>query len=174
VPSSVFVDVGAHIGYYTVLASKKVGLSGLVIAIEPDERNCTLLLKNCRHLKNVLIHQAAAGVKEGSIDLKYMQNPLLSEAANQEETPDSTYKKVDCITVDSFIALVKGRKPPSVLVKIDVESGDMDVLQGSLEFLATIHPALIIEVVHAPEIEGILKRFGYKPVRLFDNYWLFT
>jgi hypothetical protein len=55
VPSSVFIDIGAHIGYYTVSASKKVGLNGLVIAVEPDERNYTLLLKNCRREGRVRI-----------------------------------------------------------------------------------------------------------------------
>lgn len=173
-PSSVFIDVGAHIGYYTVLASKMVGRNGLVIAIEPDERNCTILLKNCRHLQNVFIHQAAAGVKEGSIYLKCMQNPLFNQVVDQEETPDLAYKKVDCITLDSLIPLVKGKNPPSVLVKIDVEGADVEVLQGGLEFLATVHPTLIIEVSHASKIEEILERFRYKPRRLFSNYWLFT
>lgn len=174
VPSSVFVDVGAHIGYHTVFAAKTVGLNGLVIAIEPDERNRTLLLKNCRHLQNVVIHQAAAGVKEGSVYLKYKQNPAVSEVASQGETPDLTYRKVDCITLDSLVPLVKGKNPPSVLVKIDVESGDTEVLQGGLELLATIHPALIIEVAHPSKIEEILDRFGYKPAQLFRTYWLFT
>jgi FkbM family methyltransferase len=174
VPGSVFIDVGAHIGYYTVFASKTVGLNGSVIAIEPDERNCRLLYKNCGHLKNVLIHQAAAGVKDGTVYLKCMQNPLFNEVANQEEPMDLICKKVDCITLDSLKSLVKEKKPLSVIVKIDVENGDIEVLQGGLELLAAIHPVLIIEVVHAHEIEAILKRFGYKSRQLFGSYWLFT
>ena len=173
-PSSVFIDVGAHIGYYTVFASKTVGRNGLVIAIEPDERNYMLLLKNCKHLENVQIHQAAAGVKEGFVYLKCKQNPLLSEVADQEETLDLTHKKVDCITLDSLIPLVEGRKPSSVLVKIDVEDGDIEVLQGAFKFLATVHPSLIIEVTNTSKIKEILERFQYKPRQLLSSYWLFT
>jgi FkbM family methyltransferase len=62
-PGSVFVDVGAHIGYYTTLAAGIVGPDGLVLAVEPDERNIKLLRRNCADFENVVIRQAALGVQ---------------------------------------------------------------------------------------------------------------
>ena len=52
----IVVDVGAHIGLYTIIASKRVGLSGKVFSIEPDPVNFEILGKNIRinHLENVV------------------------------------------------------------------------------------------------------------------------
>ncbi|MFN4133678.1 MAG: FkbM family methyltransferase, partial [Candidatus Hadarchaeales archaeon] len=64
----VFLDIGAYVGYYTLLASRKVGKSGVVIAVEPDKKNFKMLLFNTRKLQNVIPVNAAV----------YSKNTLLS------------------------------------------------------------------------------------------------
>ncbi len=67
----VFVDVGANRGYYTLLASKKIGLGGRVIAFEPSPRERRFLKWNLRlnGLKNVKVEAFALGSKPGQSNL---------------------------------------------------------------------------------------------------------
>lgn len=62
----VFIDVGAHIGKYTILVAKIVGKEGLVIAIEPNPENYETLLENIKlnNLKNVIAVNIAAWNKK--------------------------------------------------------------------------------------------------------------
>src|SRR4030042_2427827 len=67
-PGHVFVDVGAHIGYYTVLASGLVGPGGHVHAFEPAPENYAVLLKNVASLINVTSYRMAASLRAGQAD----------------------------------------------------------------------------------------------------------
>jgi hypothetical protein len=48
------------------------------------------------------------------------------------------------------------------------------VLRGGLKFLETVHQSVIVEVVHAGEIESIFSRYGYRSDTLFGTYCLFS
>lgn len=65
----IVVDVGAHIGYYTLLASRLVGDTGKVYAFEPEPRNYDLLLKNLElnNVKNVVAIKKAVSNKKGTL-----------------------------------------------------------------------------------------------------------
>jgi FkbM family methyltransferase len=145
----------------------------LVIAIEPDERNFRVLVKNCMHLSNISPHKAAVGLKNGSVYLKCDQNPVYSKVVGPDESESSSYK-IDCVTLDSFIPLLKGRESQSVVVKIDVEGGEMEVLRGTSQFIRSVHPTLVMEVDDVSEVERTLKSIGYKSSQLFGSYWVFT
>ena len=62
-PGNLAVDVGANMGYDTMLMARAVGPTGTVIAIEPDQKNLALLLKNLNLLEhpNVAVHSAGLG-----------------------------------------------------------------------------------------------------------------
>src|SRR5271165_5329770 len=66
-PGSVFVDVGANIGWFTMIGSRLTGPKGHVFAIEPDPRNCDILSRNIAHngCGNVTIYPIAAGAADG-------------------------------------------------------------------------------------------------------------
>lgn len=63
-PGQIFVDVGANIGYYTLLASRLVGASGSVYAFEPEPRNYLLLEENCRSHDEDNIHLFDVGLSD--------------------------------------------------------------------------------------------------------------
>ena len=164
----IFIDVGAHIGYYTVYASHRVGENGLVIAIEPDRRNLKVLYKNIR-AKNIRVYEAAVGFN-GFIYLSPCENPLYTKTAKKRI---NGLKRVPSISLDSLLEEVEKLKPHSVVVKIDVEGSELDVIKGGIQFLKIIKPILIIEASKPNELESILKHLGYTSSNLFGGYFIF-
>lgn len=67
-PGNTVIDIGANIGYYTILAAQIVGETGKVYAFEPEPKNLTLLKKNVEHnnLTNVVLANKAVSNANGS------------------------------------------------------------------------------------------------------------
>ena len=114
----VFIDVGAHIGYYTLYAFRKVGKEGAIIAIEPDERNLAILYQNIRtaKAKNVRVFESAAGSEDGSVYLVPRKIPLNTGTTN-EEGKHSEQKETKSICLDSLVESVTVGEHSSVFVK---------------------------------------------------------
>ena len=76
-PGSVFVDIGAHFGLYTLLASKKVGPKGKVVALEPSDREFKRLQENLKinGAENVLALNIAASDAESTAEWKVANEP---------------------------------------------------------------------------------------------------
>lgn len=128
----VVLDLGANIGYYTVLASKNVGKKGKVYAIEPAKDNFEYLTKNIKlnHLKNVETHQVAVGDKDGELKI------YISDAGNyntpvQRFGEDAKFEMVKCFTLDTFFK----DKPKPTILKMDIEGYECEVFKGSKETL---------------------------------------
>lgn len=70
-PGMTFVDVGAHVGYFSVMASRRVGAAGRVLAFEPEPGNFALLEENLRRngCTNATAHAAAVGARGGTVEL---------------------------------------------------------------------------------------------------------
>jgi FkbM family methyltransferase len=144
-PGMSVVDVGAHIGYYALLAAELVGDKGKVYAFEPDPSYYALLEKNIAANKiNAIVesHRLAVSNQEGKFPLFLGK----STGTSLFKVPDSTERTVtiDVITLDKFF---KARNwPPLHFIKIDVEGADKDVLEGMRD-LITRNPdlKLIIE-----------------------------
>ncbi len=150
--SKVFVDVGAHLGYFTCLAGK-ILQDGVVDAFEVEKNAFALLKKNLEinQLNNVNIHNVAVTDKKGSIKipLKSTPSPFFSIAKSGQES-DSI--EVETISLDEFYSK-KDYKPD--VVKIDVEGAEMQVLQGMKNLLVTRDLVLFIEL-HG----NVLPEFG--------------
>lgn len=172
----VFVDVGANIGYYTVYASKKVGNDGLVVAIEPDARNLSVLHKNIKALgvPNVHVVEAACGF-DGCIYLTPTKLPAFSSTTKERENYEQ--KRIRSISLNTLIEDINVGESPNVFVKIDVEGSEIDVIQGGLSFIGRYHPTLIIETLDLPKLhklQGTLQEIGYHCSRLFGSYYCFS
>lgn len=155
-----FLDVGAHIGKYTLRVAKVVGDEGLVISVEPDKRNYNLLIKNINlnRLKNVIPLNIAAWHTDEKLKLFFGPN-----------TGESTVKKEG----NSYI-WVKARALDRVLeelgckridwIKIDVEGAEFEVLKGLENTLKRSNPILIVEVFdkNYDRVMAFLKNLGYK------------
>jgi FkbM family methyltransferase len=122
---AVFVDVGANVGYYTLVASKLVGVVGRVYAIEPVPSTATLLRVNVKlnGCSNVVVYEVAAWSTRGSLTLKILAS-MYGYASAVREGASVT---VDASTLDDIL-----RDEASIhLIKIDVEGAELDVLKGA-------------------------------------------
>jgi FkbM family methyltransferase len=154
----VCIDVGANIGYFTLLASRLVGPSGHVYAFEPGSRAYAALRANLdlNGSTNVTAIEAAAGEAEGQALLSPPAPGNLASASLRRSASGSTtvaVQRVDsAVRADDF-ARVR-------LVKIDVEGYEMEVLKG-LEglFETRARPAIVVEVSPAADGEGYLAAF---------------
>jgi FkbM family methyltransferase len=161
-----FIDVGAHVGYYTLLASK---IAKEVIALEPDPFNYKLLRINLRinGISNVYALNIAASNYTGTgIYASYIKNTgkLLTQKSNRDNNMSRI--KIKVVKLDDL--LLKIGKIPDV-IKIDVEGSEIQVLEGLQETLRKGVKCLMIEV-HSEEnkIKAIylLKKLGYKIISL--------
>jgi len=149
-PGMVFVDVGANIGYFSLLAAKLVGQEGKVYAFEPEPGNHGLLRKNIEinSYSNIQAIQKAISDKTESTllflsALDTGSHSLYSEAARgvQESVEITT------TTIDEFL---ESEGWPSInLMKIDVEGAELGVLAG-MESLVERSPNMKLVVEYCP------------------------
>ena len=168
------VDVGAHHGLYTLLASKCVGWEGRVIAIEPSPRECARLEKHLRlnRCSNVDLVPCAAGEDSGEMEFFLVDgsndwcNSLRPPAVDDPtRTVRVRVRRVDEILSERRISRVD-------FVKLDVEGAELSVLYGAMQLLRREpRPAILAEVQDvrtaawgyaAREIIQFLMRMDYR------------
>ncbi len=147
----VFIDVGANIGYFTLLGANLVGPAGRVYAFEPDPTNAIILRWNVQNLKNssaVTIIEAAASNTTGSDTLHrspvnfgdHRLFPTQDDVFDEGKTRESV--SVRTLTVDEAIPA----DTPVRLVKIDTQGFEVAVLEGMRQVIARHHPAILFEM----------------------------
>lgn len=155
------LDIGAHVGAYTILAASQVGRKGKVIAVEPHPENYRILLKNLmlNGLKNGFPVNVALLDRSGYVKL-YLGKTTCRHSILRSE---STYEKclnVPCITADELLAKLGIGKVD--WIKIDVEGAELKVLNGMSCILKNNpHLNLIVEL-HSDPARTIfsLEQFG--------------
>jgi FkbM family methyltransferase len=126
----VVVDVGAHVGYYTLLAAKQVGPTGKVYAFEADLDNHEILLKNIgiNGYNNVVTVQIAVSDRSGRSTLYLTALDSGRHSMYHHGLPERGSTSVETTTLDSFL---ESEDWPRVdLMKIDVEGAEVTVLDG--------------------------------------------
>ncbi|KUM24681.1 hypothetical protein AU467_06090 [Mesorhizobium loti] len=167
---AVFYDIGANIGLHSLIASKIVGPTGRVLAFEPGEINLRYFRRTLENgAPNISLHEFAIGAADETrvFDLRggAMSGKLVGSG---EKAVDPVSMQVRCI--DSLVA--EGYPRPDV-IKIDIEGGEADALQGAAKTLQT-HPVVICEMHDfAPEevrrAMRALTEAGYRLTRLPDR-----
>lgn len=150
-PGSCCLDVGAHLGYYTILMARLTGRDGLVVAFEPFPENVTALQENLRlnGVENVRLEECALAGRSGNLELTYPTNeamPSTPSAHGYKVGKAMATVTVPARTLDDALAQVKsvGRNPQ--LVKMDIEGAELEVLQGAEHLLRDVRPILVVEV----------------------------
>lgn len=169
----VVLDIGAHDGYYTLLASKKVGEKGKVIAFEPSPKERKLLHLNLKinMCKNVKVESYALSSQVGESTFyvvvghdtgcNSLKLPRVSEPTKEI--------KVSTTTLDDYL---KGANINSVdFIKIDAEGAELEIFKGSKRFFEkSTHPIILCEVSDyraqpwgylASDIIHFLETYGY-------------
>lgn len=183
------IDIGAHIGYYTLLASKLVGAGGRVYSFEPSPTVYRALEKNLERngATNVTALNVAAGARESSGTLYELAagssgnsslSPRLLGSPHGGTVDEYAPVEVEICAVDSRVPANEQRRVR--LIKADVEGYEVEALRGVERILAAGAPiAVIVEL--SPEwsledpasfIEDLCRRHRLTPYRLANEYSL--
>ena len=147
-PGMTVLDAGAHHGLYTLLAARRVGAAGRVIAFEPSSRERKRLVGHLRlnHCKNVSVQAYALGDRRGEANLfvvagredwcNSLRAPQLDAGTSTErvavERADDMLEKLGVARVD--------------FIKLDVEGAELSVLRGARRTLTASRPVILAEV----------------------------
>jgi len=148
-PGDCFVDIGAHVGYFTTLASMLVGSTGIVIAFEPTPATYTYLQHNTQELTNVQAYNAAVFESSCEIELRDFGpgwaafNSLIGDRRDAKYRRLPTRYRVQAVSLDAHASA--NVYVPS-MVKIDAESAEMFILRGMKRILKIDRPIVIMEV----------------------------
>ena len=142
-PGMNVIDIGANIGYFTMLSAFIVGPAGSVLAIEPNPRNARLLeaSRRANNFENVTLAQSAAGAATGLLVLHTSHSNGTTSAPPDELAQLLASESVACVRADALVD--PGRRID--LIKLDVEGAEALALQGCDSILHAWHPILISE-----------------------------
>ena len=140
-------DLGANVGFYSLLASVLVGPEGRVFSFEPVPRNLEFLR---RHLElngasNCSVWDVAVGRSVGTANFDLGPNASMGHLAVESNGTLS----VRTVTLDSLVA--SGKLPPPNLIKCDIEGGEYDALMGASDILVKHGPTIFL-ATHGPEV----------------------
>jgi len=173
-PGMTVLDIGAHHGLYTLLASRTVGMRGRVLAFEPSPRERNSLLTHLRlnRCRNVDVEGVALGSKSGRGELFIVQGRETGcNCLRPPNVPEPTIKV--SIPIDTLDSCLQRRGIDHAdFMKIDVEGAELEVLRGATGLLkGRLRPIILAEVQDlrtaawgypAKEIVDFLRQYDYR------------
>ncbi len=165
--AAVVVDVGAYVGYFTVMAAL-ANRTARVIALEPFPATFERLLRNVslNSAANAVCRNVAAGASAGSAELHHMSGGM-SMAASLEPAHLAPWEhvttSVPVVRLDQLLSELGVRRVD--LIKIDAEATEVDVLEGAVSVLHRDHPDIVCEVLSAESgrrVTELLAPLGYR------------
>ncbi len=133
--SNVVVDVGANIGWYTLLAAKKIGVTGKVVALEPENSNFELLKKSIENNKftNITPFKLSVSNRNGTQRLWLAKNNIGGHSTVTHNSDNAGVVDVETVTLDTFLLGLDVKFVD--FLKVDVEGGEPEVIEGALEYI---------------------------------------
>jgi FkbM family methyltransferase len=125
----VVVDMGAHVGTFSIRAAQIVGADGLVIAIEPEPNNLNLLQRNIEvnGLQNVIIVGKGVWSKRGNLRF-YLSEQTWQHSCLSQVTGSNEYTEIEVDTLDNILREIGVKKVN--FIKMDVEGAEIEALKG--------------------------------------------
>jgi FkbM family methyltransferase len=179
-PGDVFVDVGANVGYDTLLASERVGPRGRAVAIEASPRTFARLERNLalNHTSNVRAVNAAVFDRVAQLDLYEISEHNIGAATTLASRGGTLMMSVGALPLQQIL------EPDEIsrvrLVKIDVEGAEPPILHQLLEQVALYPPTMDIVVEASPDDDrekwtAVFDRFsaaGFSAYEIANSYEL--
>jgi FkbM family methyltransferase len=181
-PGQTVVDMGANIGFFTVLLGSLVGPTGRVVAFEPHPRNAELLARSIAENgfgDRVVIERAAVGDRTGTAELVVLDNPFNGggfylDAAGRGAPAGHRLEEVRVVALDEYPL-----PGPVGFVKIDVEGAEPLALRGAARLLERDRPVILSEIhpgqlatvagCRAEELVAEVEGYGYECRLLCDG-----
>ena len=179
-----FIDVGANLGYYTLLGSRLVGKTGAVLAFEPFSINFNYLIENLKLNNidtdsNVTYYKYGLWNEETDKEVVFVTNHLGGTHITSPDRPEyNIHQKetIHCITFDSLNYPDSGTLK---LIKIDIEGAEPFALMGMRRTIEKHRPIMVMELnrywlresfkVDSDVIWHQLKELGYEIYTFFED-----
>lgn len=157
----VIFDIGAHVGFYTLLGSVLVGGSGQVVAFEPVPKNLMYLKKHLQinSISNVAIVEAAVSDRQGHGRLSSGPSSSMWHLDAQGELG------VQTVSLDELV--LNARIPPPSLIKMDIEGAEVLALNGSARVVSEFHPIFVLSTHGVDVHQGCCRFLESAGYRLF-------
>jgi len=166
-PGMTFLDVGAHIGYYTLIGARLVGDSGRVHSFEPGAATRAHLEANVARngFGNVEIHAQALAEQTGQVGFypstlasnQGISSIIPSPSGNGRAAPVT----VASLSLDDFAASLGGRRVD--FLKMDIEGAELQVIRGGQSLLGGAEaPPMIFEAHELAPVADALRALGYR------------
>lgn len=173
---SVFYDLGAGVGFFTVLGARRVGPEGHVVAFEPLTANVDALAHNVamNGFTNVSVVRKAVGRSSGSGVLEVARFSVQGRLNPNELRPDSRGTvPVEVISVDQ--AVQETPLPPPTLVKLDIEGSELEAIDGMRRTMERFRPTVICELhwTNRP-FAALMSELGYDLEVIEDGFGAVT
>jgi FkbM family methyltransferase len=180
----VFYDIGANVGYFTLVAATSLAHRGQILAFEPGRNAYTRLTDNLalNPYRNIKTFPLAVADREGEATLHLAGDIADSSASLYPSGPASAGAET-CRTVSLDHFLASEAVPPPDLIKLDVEGAELAVLQGARQLLTAQPPMFLMEMeeknlraagASRAAILAFLTPFGYRPAHLYKGRWYAT
>lgn len=168
-PDEIIMDVGAHIGLYSLRASRLVGPSGRVIAVEPDSKQYRLLERNTRSVPGGRVLCFSVALWDHECELTLFRSTTNFGAASAVLERDGGPIRAPAVTLDSLVRKLDLKVVS--LVKIDVEGAAPAVIRGGVQVFQRWHPKIVCAAYHTPieeeAVTNLLTPLGYR-VKPYD------
>ena len=138
-PGSIIYDIGANVGYFSLLAAVLAGEEGKVVAFEPLPRNTEFLKKHIamNELSTIQVVEAAVSSHSGEAFFDFGASTAMGHLS------ENGGLRVQMVSLDEMVS--KGELPPPDHIKIDVEGAEFDVLQGAEQVINQYQPVLFLD-----------------------------
>ncbi|MGH9775210.1 MAG: FkbM family methyltransferase [Candidatus Acidiferrales bacterium] len=169
----VFYDLGANIGFFSLLAARLTGPEGMIFSFEPDSAVAARARRNAQKNSFTNVRVVNAGVWSRSGEFSFV--PANDSSPDKglgrivpDEMPEGS-TTIPCVAMDDFIL----REPAPNGIKCDVEGAEVEAFRGARNLLASHHPWIVCEI-HSDaarrELDVLLKEAGYKTEALDSRH----
>ena len=146
-PKMIVYDIGANVGFFSMIAARLVGPEGRVVSFEPVQINADQIMHNAllNNFAHVHVRAEALGNENGPASFYTSEIPTLGRFT-KFGSPDEFCNETT-VTVRQLDALLAETElPPPDLIKMDVEGAEVDVLAGAFQTITRFRPLLLIEL----------------------------
>ena len=166
-PGMTVYDIGANIGFFSVIAARLTGPAGRVIAFDPLEQNTKRIRHNSElNAMQITVRQLAVGAEDGTATFvvsevsSWGRLKSAGESARKQGEMDVPVRRLDSLVRE-------GTVPPPDLLKIDVEGAEEFVLRGAAGTIQLLKPVLLIELHGTNEaVLNALEEMAYEAVAI--------
>jgi FkbM family methyltransferase len=149
-PGAVVLDIGANIGYFSLVACRRVGPDGIVYAFEPAPENFGLLARNVDTFgtSNIIPVKRAVAERRKTLSFWLAENNELNSFFQHPHGPVKETIMVDCVAIDEYL---EGRQVQ--VIKMDIEGYEPWALEGMRETISKSDDIVLFTELHPPCLE---------------------